>query len=228
MKKYFIKLLPLGLAIALLTPTSFLRADDMNERIQTAIDILGNKASSSDPIPLDLISHAKGVAIFTVTKAGLGLGGQGGEGIVIRHIGDVISQSWSAPSAFNLGGGSVGAQIGFTQDSYIIILNTEEVLRHFTSKGKMNWDATATGTAGSDSETEKATTAYLQRREMVIYKASSGVFGGATLGGSWIERKDEINQQAYGDDVHERNILNGTVAAPLSSGRLYNLLNGKA
>lgn len=227
MTKLISKFLALGSMAFLITSASALRASDMQERTQAAIQILKDKQHSDEPIPQDLLAHAKGVAIFSVTKAGLGIGGQGGEGIVMLRHGDMTSHSWTAPSAFNLGGFSVGAQIGFTEVHYIVILNSDDAVRRFTGSGKLDWNATATGTAGAANATEKATTADLEQREVVVYKDSSGVFGGATLGGTTVERKDSINQQAYGDDVLVKNILNGTVPAPKSADRLYVLLNGK-
>jgi len=228
MTQNFTKFLALGTITFLFTSTALLRAADMQGRIQTAVQILDQKQRSDEPIPADLLTHAKGVAIFSVTKGGLGIGGQGGEGIVTLRLGDMNWHSWTAPSAFNLGGASLGAQIGFTEVRYIVILNTDDAVRHFISSGKMNWDATATGTAGADTGTEKVSTTDLEHREVVVYKDSGGIFGGATFGGTSIERKDEINQQAYGDDVHMKNILDGKVPAPKSADRLYNLLDGKA
>jgi lipid-binding SYLF domain-containing protein len=228
MTKPLTKFLTLGAALLLLTPSSLLRAADMQERIHTATEILGQKQHSDEPIPAHLLNHAKGVAIFSITKVGLGIGGQGGEGIVLLHLGDMNGHSWTAPSAFNLAGGSIGAQIGFTEVRYIVVLNTDDAVRHFTDSGKLNFDATATGTAGSDTGTERVSTTDLEHREIVVYKDSGGVFGGATFGGTSVERKESINQQAYGDDVHTKNILNGKVPPPASANHLYILLDGKA
>jgi lipid-binding SYLF domain-containing protein len=224
----FAKLFALGSMAFLFTPNGILRASDMQERIHSAIEILSEKQHSDEPIPAHLINHAKGVAIFSLTKGGLGIGGQGGEGMVVLRLGDLNSHSWTAPSAINLGGASVGAQIGFTEVHYIVILNTEDAVRHFTSSEKMTLNAAATGTLGAESVTEKVTTAELERREIVVYKDSSGIFGGATLGGTSIERKDKINREAYGESVHAKNILNGAVPAPESATRLYSLLDGNA
>jgi lipid-binding SYLF domain-containing protein len=221
------KLLAFATMIALISFSSEVRAADMHERIQAATQTLDQKQASDEPIPADLLNHAKGVAIFSLTKAGLGIGGQGGEGIVLLRLGDKAVSTWSAPSAFNLGGGSLGAQIGFTEVRYIVILNTDDAVKHFTSRGKVNWDATATGTAGSDTGTAKVSTIDLERREIVVYKDSAGIFGGATLGGTSVERKDAINQQAYGDNVRTRNILDGKVPVPQSAARLYTILEGK-
>lgn len=228
MTKPFVTLAAVGSILLLLTAPDLLRAAGMHERIQTATQILGDKQHSDEPIPADLLNHAKGVAIFSLTKVGLGIGGQGGEGIVLVRLNDMPGHSWTAPSAFNLAGGSIGAQIGFTEVRYIVVLNTDDALQHFTSSGKLNWDATATGTAGSDTGTARASTSDLERRDVVVYKDTGGIFGGATLGGSSVERKDEINQQAYGDGVRTRNILNGKVQAPSSAGHLYSLLDGRA
>ena len=228
MTQPFSKLLALGSILFLLTTPNLLRAADMHERIQTATQILRDKQHSDDPIPADLLSHAKGVAIFTITKVGLGIGGQGGEGIVLVRLNDMLWHSWTAPSAFNLAGGSIGAQIGFTEVRYIVVLNTDDAVRHFTGSGKLNWDATATGTAGSDTGTERVSTTDLEHRDIVVYKSTGGIFGGATLGGTSVERKDAINQQAYGDDVRTKNILNGKVKPPKSADQLYSLLDGKA
>lgn len=217
----------LGVAALLFIPTAFLQAADMHERIQTGTEILEKKQSSSEPIPASLINHAKGIAIFTITKGGLGIGGQGGEGIVLVRLGGII-KNWTAPSAFNLGGASVGAQIGFTEDRYIVILNTDNAVSHFTSSEKTTWNGSASGTAGTDTATEKISTTELEHRDVVVYKESSGLFGGATLGGTTIETKKEINREAYGEDVHMKNILNGSVHAPKSADRLYLILNGKA
>jgi lipid-binding SYLF domain-containing protein len=85
----------------------------------------------------------------------------------------------------------------------------------------------ATGTAGSDTGTARVSTSALKRRAVVVYKDSAGIFGGATLGGTSVKRKDAINQQAYGDNVKTRNILDGNVQAPKSANRLYSLLDGK-
>jgi len=62
---------------------------------------------------------------------------------------------------------------------------------------------------------------------VLVYRDSGGLFGGATFGGSSIEVKDEINQDAYGEHIHVRDILEGTVLPPANAKRLYDLLDGK-
>src|SRR5271163_4616042 len=219
-------LLSTSLAL-LLTSTLFIRAADMSERIHNAIKIVEKRQGSSDPIPAEILQNAKGIAICTILKGGIGIGGQGGEGIIlIRHLGDA-APVWRAPSAFNISGASLGAQLGFSSISYIIVLNTERAIGQFVGQGKMKWDATATGTAGVDTGVESESTRDLEKRDVLVYRDSGGLFGGATFGGSSIEVKNEINQEAYGNNIRVRDILEGKVEIPVTTVRLYTLLDGK-
>jgi lipid-binding SYLF domain-containing protein len=207
--------------------TPFVRAADMNERIRDAIKIVDKRQGSDNPIPTEVLQNAKGVAICTILKGGIGLGGQGGEGIiVIRHYGPT-GTVWRAPSAFNISGASLGLQLGFTSISYIIVLNTDRAIGQFMNEGKFKWDATATGTAGDDTAIQSESTRDLERRDVLVYRESGGLYGGATFGGSTIEVKSEINQDEYGEHTHVRDILEGNVQVPARAQRLYDLLDGK-
>ena len=214
------------LSLAFLTiSTAAGHAADLHERIYTATQILEQRQGSLSPIPAEVLAHARGVAIGTITKAGLGIGGQGGQGIVILHYLGTTPATWSAPVAFDMSGGSLGAQIGFTTIRYIIILNTDDAVRLFTSAGKVSFDATATGTAGNDTGREGESTTDLRRHALIIYKDTGGLFGGATFGGTSIQVDDEVNQIAYGDHVYVRTIFSGRVPLPRSAHRLYHLLD---
>jgi lipid-binding SYLF domain-containing protein len=220
------KSLLLPLAFLALAPLTLVRADNMHERIRTAIHILEQRQGSVDPIPQDILSHARGVAIGTITKAGIGIGGQGGEGIVLLHYLGQTPATWSAPVAYNTSGGSIGAQLGFTTIRYIMVLNTDHAVRLFTSPGKVDWDASATGTAGADTDRDGVSSEALSRRSLIIYKETGGLYGGATLGGSTVEVKDAVNQEAYGEHIFVRDILEGRVTPPPGLERLAQILDG--
>ena len=49
----------------------------------------------------------------------------------------------------------------------------------------------------------------------------------SAFGGSSIEVKTEINQEAYGPHTHVRDILEGKVTVPTEAQRLYDLIDGK-
>jgi lipid-binding SYLF domain-containing protein len=202
------------------------RAADLEERIYNATSILEKRQGSAAPIPLEVLQNCRGVAICSVLKGGIGIGGQGGEGIVlVHHLTAAGTRTWLAPSAFNISGMSVGAQLGFSTTKYIIVLNTESAIGQFVQSGKVKWDATAAGTAGDDTVVEGESTRELERHAVLVYRDSGGLFGGATLGGSSIDVKNEINQAYYGPHVYIRDILEGKVTPPRSADRLYELLN---
>src|SRR5260221_5717263 len=160
--------------VLLLTSTLLSRAANMEERVHDATRILEKRQGSDDPIPAEILTNAKGVAICTIIKGGIGLGGQGGEGIVlVRHLGGA-TPVWRAPSAFNISGMSLGAQLGFTTIRYIIVLNTEAAIGQFVGVGKLKWDATATGTAGEDTGVESQSTRDLEKRAVLVYPDSGG------------------------------------------------------
>jgi lipid-binding SYLF domain-containing protein len=201
-------------------------AADLEKRIYDATNILEHRQGSANPIPLEVIQNARGVAICTILKGGIGIGGQGGEGIiVVHHVDNTGARTWIAPSAFNISGVSVGAQLGFSTTKYIIILNTENAVGQFVTAGKLKFDATAAGTAGDDTVVEGESTRDLERHAVLIYRDSGGIFGGATLGGSSIDVKNEINDAYYGPHIYIRDILEGRVPSPRSANRLYELLN---
>src|ERR1700689_2802387 len=161
-------LLSISLALLLTSPL-LTRAADMEKRIPNATLIVAKRQGSDDPIPPEILQNARGIAICTILKGGIGIGGQGGEGIIlIRHAG-ATGPVWRAPSAFNISGASLGAQLGFSSISYIIVLNTERAIGQFVGQGKMKWDATATGTACSDTGVESQSTRDLEKRDVLVY-----------------------------------------------------------
>jgi lipid-binding SYLF domain-containing protein len=213
--------------LLVLGPTLTAQAAGLEERIYNATHILEQRQGSADPIPAEILQQARGVAICTVLKGGIGIGGQGGEGIVIVHHQDPSGlRTWRAPSAFNITGASIGAQLGFSTTKYIIILNTESAVGQFIHSGKVNFDATAAGTAGDDTVVEGQSTRALEQHAVLVYRDSGGIFGGATLGGTSIDVKNEINQQYYGPHVFVRDILSGRVEPPKAADHLYELLGG--
>jgi lipid-binding SYLF domain-containing protein len=210
----------------LVISTLGVRADNMYQLIQKATNILEKRQGSVDPIPNEILANAKGVAILTITKGGIGIGGQGGEGIIlVHHDGD--PKTWRAPSAFSISGASLGAQLGFSTIRYIIVLNTQDAIGQFVGVGKIKWDATAMGTAGEDTGSASESTRDLEQHAVLVYRDSGGLFGGATFGGSSIEVDDDVNQGAYGPHVGVRDILEGKVQPPAATKRLYDLLDGK-
>src|SRR5580704_18109877 len=76
-------------------------------------------------IPRDLLARAKAIAVFPrVIKVALTVGGEGGRGVVSRHVG----AGWGNPVFLRAGGGSVGLRIGVSStDFFLLLMNDESV-----------------------------------------------------------------------------------------------------
>jgi SH3 domain-containing YSC84-like protein 1 len=220
-------LLVLSLALVALSSAS-LQADSVMSVTSNATDILEKKQGSVEPIPAQALNEAKGVAILEITKAGLVFGGTGGDGIVVLKQKGLLpwGTKWSAPLPIGFGGGSFGAQIGFSTTRMIVLLNSDQAVKTFTNPGKLEWNAAASGTAGADTSTEQVG-GLLSDVDVKIYKESGGLYGGATFGGGTIRIQDDRIKKAYGSDVFVRDIVSGKVKSPDYATRLYKLLNGK-
>src|SRR5205807_5495992 len=84
--------------------------------------IMGTREKS---IPEDLLDRAEAVAVFPgVLKGGFIIGGRGGSGVISRRV----VGGWSAPAFFDLGGGSIGLQIGVASTDYILLFMNENAV----------------------------------------------------------------------------------------------------
>jgi lipid-binding SYLF domain-containing protein len=216
--------LVLALAIGFIS-TVTASAATLQDRISEAVTILSARQGGGSPIPESILKGAKAVAIVKISQGGLVFGGVGGQGVLVTRKPSLIGSGWSAPSAFNVSGGSFGAQIGFQNKACILVINSDRALRLFTTEGSdVKWDGTAAGTAGSTQA--KASDSQLAKLPIIVYQDVNGVFGGATFGGTTLSVSDDANQGYYGSNVYVQDILNGKVKAPASAKPLYSLLNG--
>jgi lipid-binding SYLF domain-containing protein len=217
-----------ALALVLTAASAFANLD---ATLQKATNILSAKQGSASPIPQEALDTTLGVAILDITKGGLVFGGTGGSGVVLLKQKQGISgffgmKSWSAPIPITLSGGSFGAQIGGSTTKAIVLLNTPAAVSKFTSPGKIGWSASASGTAGSDTEREQKG-GLLSDVDVKIYEQTEGFYAGAVFSGASLAIDQNSLMQAYGANVYVRDILEGRVKPPASAERLIQLLNGK-
>src|SRR5438067_3530264 len=103
----------LALAILPLTAISlFGAADEPDKRIRESATVLQEITAAKDKgIPEDLLAKAKCVGVIpNLKRAGLGIGGKYGKGVVVCRASG--ASGWSAPETVRIEGGSIGFQIG--------------------------------------------------------------------------------------------------------------------
>jgi lipid-binding SYLF domain-containing protein len=160
-------------------------------------------------IPRDLIRRAEAVAVFPgVLKGGFIVGARGGSGVISRRV----AGGWSAPAFFDLGGGSIGLQIGAASTDYVLLfMNDEAVGSLLNDKFEIGGEGSAA--AGPVGRSASASTDLRINAQILSYSRSKGAFAGLELKGVVIKPDNEDNIQVYG--MTARDILTGANKIPL-------------
>jgi lipid-binding SYLF domain-containing protein len=144
-------------------------------------------------ISKELLDRAEAIAVFPgVVKAAFILGGSGGQGVISRRI----KGGWSAPAFFNLGGGSVGFQIGAQKTDYVLLIMNEEGLKGLM-EDKFELGGEVSVAAGPIGRTAAATTNATLDAGILSYSRSRGAFVGAALKGGVINPDNDLNEAVY-------------------------------
>jgi lipid-binding SYLF domain-containing protein len=150
-------------------------------------------------IPRELLDKADAIMVFPgVVKAAFIFGGRGGQGVISRRT----KNGWDAPVAFNLGGGSFGAQIGAQKTDYVLLIMNDEGLNGLL-EDKFEIGAQASIAAGPVGRTAAASTNVTLDAGILSYSRSKGAFIGASLEGAVISPDNDLNEAVYGKKANE-------------------------
>lgn len=159
----------------------------------------------SEPRLKSLLEQAKGVLLVpNYARAGLGVGGSGGEGLLMVND----KGKWVGPAFYNLGGMSVGAQAGVEIGSVAMLLMSDKALKNFRQDNKFSLDADAGLTIANFTAKEGASSG---RGDVVVWTDTKGAFAGATVGASDITFDNDENAAFYKPGVKAADILSGKV-----------------
>jgi len=212
MRKFLVVLLLAGLssfAWAAQTKT------DAEERLQDAANTLRSIENAPDNgIPNEVFKGAKCVAVVpSMIKGGFILGGRHGRGVATCRLPD---GKWSAPEFFTVSGGSWGAQIGVEDIQLVMMIMNEEGMRHLIAdKFKVGGDVSAA--AGPVGRQASASTGWKLDSQILTYSRAKGLFAGADLGGTEVEKDGDSTTAYYGKDLSTKSILDGHVPVPASA-----------
>ncbi|HVF56113.1 MAG TPA: lipid-binding SYLF domain-containing protein [Pyrinomonadaceae bacterium] len=154
-------------------------------------------------IPKELLDKAEAVAVFPgVFKAGLGIGGRGGSGLISRRV----TGGWSVPAFFKLGGASIGLQIGASKTDVVLLFMNESALKGLL-EDKFEMGGEASAAAGPVGRSASATTNLTLDAGILSYSRSKGLFAGLEIKGAVINPDNNLNEAIYG--MKARDILTG-------------------
>ncbi|HKQ52060.1 MAG TPA: lipid-binding SYLF domain-containing protein [Pyrinomonadaceae bacterium] len=144
-------------------------------------------------IPRNLLDRAEAIAVFPgVIKAAFIIGGRGGQGVISRRV----RGGWSAPAFFNLGGGSVGLQIGASKTDYVMLIMNDEGVRGLM-EDKFELGGEAGVAAGPVGREAAASTNITLDAGILSYSRSKGLFAGVALKGAVINPDNDLNEAVY-------------------------------
>ena len=173
--------------------------------ISDSIDVIKEMKKQDDVSSMaDVIHGAHAIAFVpSMVKAGLILGGQYGEGLVLRKEGG----KWYGPSFHNLGGGSFGLQIGAQKISLILVVTNQKGVDAFlSSKTKLGADvAVAAGPVGRRGE---ASTDGQLKASIYSYSITKGLFAGVSLDGSVLSISVKRNEEYWNKKISADKALN--------------------
>jgi SH3 domain-containing YSC84-like protein 1 len=161
-------------------------------------------------IPKDLLNRAEAVAVFPgMLKAGFVVGGRGGSGLISRRV----TGGWSAPAYFNMGGASVGLQIGAAKTDLVLLFMNEDALRGLLGD-KLEIGGEASAAAGPVGRSAAASTNLKLDAGILSYSRSKGLFAGLELKGAVINPDNNLNEALYG--LKAKDILTGSNKVKMS------------
>jgi lipid-binding SYLF domain-containing protein len=188
-------------------------ASDETERLQAAREVLQEILATPDKgIPEDLLKKARCAVVVPGAKKGAFIvGGEYGKGFVTCR--SAKGQGWSAPAAIRMEGGSVGFQIGGSEnDIVLLVMNEKGADRLMSSQFKLGGDASVAG--GPVGRTTSAATDATLRAEILSWSRARGAFAGVSVSGSTLREDRDANKSLYGKELGTREVVSGGVAAP--------------
>jgi SH3 domain-containing YSC84-like protein 1 len=193
------------------------------DRLQKAADVMNAIMKTPEQgIPTDLLKKAVCVAVVpSYKKVALGIGGSGGKGALVCRRGG--NGAWGAPWMFEMGGPSIGLQIGGqSTDFVLLVMNPEGAKKFVAGHTKLGADASVAG--GPVGRTAGASTGVLLQTEILTYSRSRGAFAGLSLEGQVIKDDGGANEDIYGKKMDARDILFGSVGTPGAAAPLDSIL----
>lgn len=213
------KILLAGLMAGFALPVS---AESLDKLIPQATEIFG-RFKREDILNMDLVKEAKGIVIINITGFAIGIGGSGGDGILMARTED---GGWSGPVAITTDGGTMGIDVGGTDNDVVILLMNNGAVSRWAS-GDHFGSSSAQAVMGPKGGA--AVDATMKNRDFNVYIWNKGAKLGVNWGGFDVNINDEANANYYDKPlVSAKDILNGVAKVPESKkdsiDRLYGLL----
>ena len=217
-------------------------AEQCSDMCKTVVGNFGNVDGVR--IPARLLEMAKGVAVMTMFKAGVGVAGfEFGTGLVVSRLG---RDQWSPPCAIGSASASVGALVGAQVADHVFLLMTDEAVDIMSANegsyqlgadvgvavGPLGRSAeadlgigpNARNGSGNGAQPSEENGKGLVMAPIYTYSQCKGFYAGISLDGKVVITRHMVNERFYGRPVDARELLNGDVPTPPAAQPLYDAL----
>jgi len=169
----FVISLALTIGMVSVTPSPAKTAKEINSEVNAALELFAQQVKGGK----EFLNTAKGVLIIpNIVKAGLGVGGEYGEG-VLRIGGKTVDY-------YSIAAGSVGLQIGAQKKNLILVFKQAEAFNNFRKSS--GWKAGVDGSAAFiDAGTGKSIDTVNMKDPIVAFMfGQRGLMANATIEGA--------------------------------------------
>jgi lipid-binding SYLF domain-containing protein len=152
-----------------------------------------------------LMRRAKGVVVMpNVVKAAVGVGGSGGQGVLLAHRGS----TWSDPAFVSMGSISAGPQASGKAGPVVMLLMTDKALNDFTQSNNFSLNANAGLTVVNYSAKSQGG---FGKGDIIVWSGESGGFVGASISGTDFTSNSAENASFYGRQLTTSDIIKGHI-----------------
>jgi lipid-binding SYLF domain-containing protein len=186
------------------------KPSDQAKKLDDATAVLKEFGGMSEGAPRSLVEKAAGVVVIPgMIKAGLGVGGQHGSGLLSIKNAD---GSWTEPVFVKMTGGSIGFQIGASSTDLVLFFMREKNIRDVLN-GEFTLGGSATVAAGPVGRSGSADTSAKMDAEIYSYSRSRGAFAGVSIDGSKLYVDKSGNKSFYSETATPETIVAMTPGA---------------
>jgi lipid-binding SYLF domain-containing protein len=141
------------------------------------------------------VKKAKAVIIFpSLIKGGFIIGAEGGSGVLLVRDDKL---GWSYPAFYTLAAGSLGLQIGGEVSEVVLTIMSEKALDAVIDN-QMKFGGDVSIAAGPHGKGLEAATTTNLDSDVYSFAKTSGLFGGLSLEGAGVLKRDSWNTAYYG------------------------------
>lgn len=150
------------------------------------------------------------VVVFPgLTKAAVGVGATGGDGVATCKVSIGNQTGWSPLAFVDLIGGSAGLQLGVKVADVVMFMHDENAAKQLR-EGKLVLGGDVSYTLGGQSAEKR-----LQRdaKSITVYSDQSGAFAGLSFDGAYIEEDEDEIEEFYEEEVKMTVLLSRPAAS---------------